>query len=323
MHSYSANQLNPDKQQELNGVTNTISSISWLNNFVCCSSWDKCIYLWEVQNSRQVMKKETKFPILSTLFLNQGILFGDIVGNIRVFSNNQVMDVGKHDKSQTGSAITSLCFIPPKNALVSSSWNKKCCFWDMRQKKCAHTIPFSEKIYKCCTINNIIVALCSGNQNQVVLFDMRNTSKPQNVHSTGLNFPSRSLALSSQYYAVGSVAGRVAVKPTASNKNKEFTFKCAVEDKVHCFPVNDLCFHPNKPEFMGSAGSNGRYSVWDVNARRSVFKQRKRISCSINCCNFNQSGNKLAVAVSYDFSRGTSSSLFGNKTHHKILLHSF
>lgn len=317
-YTYGTHQLNPDNLQELKGATDKISSISWFKQFVCCSSWDKCLYLWEIQNSksRQVMKKETQCPILSTLFVNQGIYFGNFLGQIKIYTNNQVMDIGKHDDCQSGNAITSINYVPQKNLLISSSWDKKCCYWDLNQKKCVLSMPLTDKVYKCCVSNTTMIALCPD---KIFVFDLRNPKTPQGIQPTGLKVASRSLALSNQFYAVGSIGGRVAIK--SSNKNKSFTFKCGIEEKIHCFPVNDMCFHPNKSELLGTVGSNGRYSIWDVNNRRSIYKQKNKITCSLTCCSFDQSGKFFAVAVSYDFSRGTSSNLYGNKTHHRILLH--
>jgi len=330
-HNYNINTLNPTKLHELKGMTDTISDISWFKQFVSCSSWDGCVYLWQTVRNKKILKSKKSFkrnyeiPIISCLLLNNILISGSITGIITAVDveKNRDMKIGIHKQQNgnEGNSITCLKHIPERNLIASSSWNRKCCFWDTKTQKCSLSIPFPERIYDFDIFKNVMVVLCAGIENQqVFIFDLRNPKQPLKVESTGLNTMSRTISISpsKRYYAIGSIGGRVSIKPLIQ-KFKPFVFKCSFEGKNNAFPVNDICF--NSTNLMGTVGSNGRYQIWNVDNKEAIFRFKKRISCSITKGVFNNDGNIYALGVSYDVSRGINSCLYKNKTHQRILLH--
>ncbi len=329
---YSTFNLNPQKLHELKGPQDTISDMSWFNQYVICSSWDKSVYLWETKKngkniqSRPLKKFTQDSPVFSCKFINNSIVSGTGSGCIvkNDLQNPNPFIVGKHNNLP----VSGLEFIQPYNLILSSSWDKRCCYWDLRQNKCTLSIPMPELVYRISVMNEMLTVLCKGKyQDQktynqpVFIFDLRKPKSPVKFESPGLCLLSRCISISptKKFYAVGDIGGRVAIQ-SLSGGIKPFKFKCAVEGHKR-FPVNDICFNP-KNGLMGTVSGDGRYNIWNVEKQNREEKPSKRISSSLTRCSFNQQGDIFAIAVSYDFTRGTNDKLYKNKTHQRILLYS-
>ncbi len=67
--------------------------------------------------------------------------------------------------------------------------------------------------------------------------------------------------------------------------------------------MNDIAFHPVH-DTLATAGSDGRYSFWDKDARTKL-KTSDGAPNSITRCCFNKDGELFAYAVGYDWSKVT------------------
>ena len=65
--------------------------------------------------------------------------------------------------------------------------------------------------------------------------------------------------------------------------------------------MNDIEFHPVHGT-LATAGSDGRFSFWDKDARTKL-KTSEQLDQPISSCCFNAQGNIYAYASSYDWSK--------------------
>ncbi|KAK2723722.1 hypothetical protein QYM36_002162, partial [Artemia franciscana] len=108
-------------------------------------------------------------------------------------------------------------------------------------------------------------------------------------------------------FAVGSVEGRVAIQYNNPAEPKDnFTFKCHRSTGTgssfqDIFAVNSVRFHPVHGT-LATAGSDGRYSYWDKDARTKL-KTSEPVDQPVSAAAFNHSGHIYAYAASYDWSK--------------------
>ena len=91
------------------------------------------------------------------------------------------------------------------------------------------------------------------------------------------------------------------------NSRKNFGFKChrdaPDENKfTKCYAVNALAFHPEQGTFC-TGGADGTMSIWDKDAKNRVTTFNSA-GTPISSLAFNHTGDMLAYAVSYDWSKG-------------------
>lgn len=65
--------------------------------------------------------------------------------------------------------------------------------------------------------------------------------------------------------------------------------------------MNDIAFHPEHGT-LATAGSDGRFSFWDKDARTKL-KTSEAMQQPITRCCFNAGGQIFAYAVGYDWSK--------------------
>ena len=346
---YHPHKLNPERLHELKGPTDTITDIVWFKQFIACSSWDKCVYVWQIDVSRKgfrdksVYKDTLRSPVLSCLLMNGTIFTGDVMGNLDMINiqKKAKQNFGKHmeNPKTKGTAITSIKQIN-QTTVLTSSWNTRCKIWDVRSKK-SKVINCPERVYcvDVCPKPSIIAALCGWRNQHLLMYDPRNLSKPMKSKYLlkknpddydSLDQPSKNIAICPDYVVAGSIGGRIAVigfnQKMENTKNKKRIFHSRVfcegmpkKNPPFRFPVNGLAVN-KKNRHIGIVGSNGTYQIFDLYQRRSVVFNKTKISCSLTKCKFDDTGNIFAFGVSYDFSRGQSSGLYNNNTHQRILL---
>ncbi|VBB30355.1 unnamed protein product, partial [Acanthocheilonema viteae] len=109
-------------------------------------------------------------------------------------------------------------------------------------------------------------------------------------------------------YALGSIEGRVAIQYVeAANPKDNFTFKCHRSPELingfqEIYAVNDIAFHPSYGT-LATVGSDGRISFWDKDARTKL-KTSDPLPAPVTRCIIHQSGQMMAYAIGYDWSKG-------------------
>ena len=121
-------------------------------------------------------------------------------------------------------------------------------------------------------------------------------------------------------FIMGSIEGRVAVKflnpnyPPKINKDtnciqddRDFAFRCHREGKnsiCYVYAINDININPVYNSVC-TVGGDGKYFIWDIKDK-SKINERENINdkCPLTACAYNESGNLLAYASGYDWSKG-------------------
>jgi len=233
-------------------------------------------------------------------------------------ASNQAQQVGEH-----ASAINGIAFFRSPTAgelVVTCSWDKTLKFWDVRQPKMILSHTLSEKV-SCMDVKYPLCAVATEDK-KVTVFNLEQPQNPFKQLDTQLKLQTRSISCFSDKsgFTVGSIEGRVRVEyinPTSGQQS--FAFKCHRDnDKSLAYAVNSMAFHPVHGTFA-TAGSDGAFHFWDKDSKQRL-KQFKNCSAPITSARFNATGDLLAYAVGYDWSKGAQ---FYNeyKTNNHIYIH--
>uniref|UniRef100_A0A7S0YJK6 mRNA export factor n=1 Tax=Polytomella parva TaxID=51329 RepID=A0A7S0YJK6_9CHLO len=311
---------NPNKDAEVQTPPEIdgISSISFnpAGNHFVATSWDNNSYVWEYSNTLQTIGKAQNAgtqPSLCSAWRPDGtaVFLGGCDNCVRLWDlgSNQTQQVAQHE-----APVRTCAFINSHNMLATGGWDKKLCYWDLRQPKAVHTQQLSDKV-TCMDVKDEYMVLVTADRN-VHIFNMsRPTELARPSFTSSLKMQVRVVKIfpDKKGFIAASIEGRVAVvyfneTPTAKN----FTFKCH-RDNNEAFSVNSLEFFPQTGTFL-SAGSDGVINFWDKDTKQRLKALEKCcysvgnqvIPASIACTAVDRTNTILAYAVSYDWSRGYS-----------------
>ncbi|VDD96624.1 unnamed protein product [Enterobius vermicularis] len=288
-------QCEPKAQQTVGGP---VLSLEWFEDGtkLFIGSADQKVYCWDLE-SNQVLVCGT--VLLSMLFQMP----------TEAFWTSQVTDNGRMKKV--------FFFLKNKIAVFSTLSDViSFRFWDMRQlptQTSLATIQLPERVYCGDMLYPMAVIGLANRRMKVYKLD----SEPREVKDTEttLKFQSRCVAIFKDKnnvhpagFGLGSIEGRVAIQYVeATNPKDNFTFKCHRSPELingfqEIYAVNDICFHP-KYGTLATAGSDGRISFWDKDSRTKL-KTSDAMPHPITCISLHGSGQILAYAVGYDWSKG-------------------
>lgn len=326
-------------------------------DFLASGSWDSKLNIFEInyrvisQNSNQDIVKiaseqknsfKHQSPILSLSWKGtSGVLFsGCIDGTINYIDcqKNNVAKIGEHR-----AGCREVIYIDNYDALLTGGWDGALKVWDLRSKDPILTYQFCNKIYSMSSKKNLLVVSLS--ENVMSYFNLDNLQKykfePELIYLSHIKNHIKKVAVTNEgnQYLEGSSEGRIAVKnisfylkPKFSDDNctlcceKDFAFRCHREVRnignnnfVQCYPVNDICVNPVYGS-VASAGGNGKYCIWDIVQKSKVFERpNSDDKTPLTACEFNNSGNLLAYASGYDWSKGAQYAHLYNRP--KIFIH--
>ena len=168
--------------------------------------------------------------------------------------------------------------------------------------------------------------------------------KPELIFNSHLKYQTRKVAVfpDGKGFAEGSIEGRVAIKnirdlnnpPPINNENgtimgkdpdgtDDFAFRChrTKGNIVNVYSVNDIAFNKVYGTFC-TIGSDGIYSIWDKKKKSRLHERSENNDgVPLTACDFNSSGNLLAFASGYDWSRGAEAAKEYNTSSNKIGIH--
>uniref|UniRef100_A0A183CDP4 ATP-dependent Clp protease ATP-binding subunit clpX-like, mitochondrial n=1 Tax=Globodera pallida TaxID=36090 RepID=A0A183CDP4_GLOPA len=303
--------------------------------FLAGGSWDSTCRVWQINETGMVEPKamlNVGAPILAVDWSEDStkifIASADKQARVWDLGSNQMAVVGTHNEP-----VRSCHWIatPQYTCLMTGSWDRTLRFWDMRQlptQNALATIQLPERVY--CSDMVFPLAVVGLADRHIKMYKLDGTpSEIQDVESQ-LKFQSRSIAIYKDRmtgqpggFALGSTEGRVAIQCLQPKDPKEnFTFKChrsaeLINNFQEIYPVNDVAFHPIHQTLV-TAGADGKYSFWDKDARTKL-KGSDALPMPITKCAIHQSGNIMAYAIGYDWSKGFEYSTANNVT--KIFLH--
>lgn len=315
-------------------VGSTISALRWRHNTLLLGTHDGLsVYATDrhqPHNQHHTITNDQtpKAPILDADFatphsLNEAVA-ADADGAITLHNLDRpeasARLLGTHS-----AAASRVRYCPHINAVVSGSWDATIKIWDARAAEAlVQTCAQPDKVYSLCagapaggaaagsaTAEPLLVVATAGRQVNVI--DLRAPAEPLQKRESALKSQTRCIMRmpNSRGYVMGSVAGRVAVEyfdPAPEVQKDRYAFKAhrstaALVDTVH--PVNAIAFHPAYGTFV-TGGSDGVVNAWDAEHKKRLC-QYKGFQSSIAALAFEpESGDRLAIAVSYQYEHGES-----------------
>lgn len=287
-----------------------VSSVSFSPkaNFLCATSWDNQVRIWEVactqmsKNSAAKAQTSHDAPVLHASWHSDGSkIFSagcDNKAKCWDLQTNQSVQVAAHN-----APIKSCIWVDQLPALVTGSWDKTLKYWDLRTNNPVVTVALPERCYYMDIVHPLAVVATADKQ--LIVYNLANPSTEYKRIQTPLKYQTRVVTCfpNRTGFAVGSIEGRVAIqyveeRDTADN----FAFKCHRENNTDLYAVNSIAFHPVYGTFA-TAGADGSYNFWDKDSKQRL-KQFAKGPLPIPCANFNSDGTIYAYASSYDWSKG-------------------
>ena len=287
------------------GITNVVFSPA-SPHLLLASSWDRSVRLYDISSNSQRCIYNHTMPVLDCAFKDQvQILSGGLDSTVMTFDINsqQMRMLGRHEN-----AVKCIEYCKENNVIVSGSWDGCVKIWDDRsQNPCVGTHNQSDKVYTMDVMGELVLVGTAGRK--VLVWDLRNMSRPEMKRESSLKFQTRCLRgfPDKSGYVMSSIEGRVAVEMlNAEETHKKYAFKChrVKENGIEkIYPVNAVSFHQTHNTFA-TGGSEGFVNIWDGFSKKRLC-QFHRYPSSIASLAFAMDGSVLAIASSYMYEHDT------------------
>eukprot|EP00934_Nitzschia_sp_Nitz4_P004635 Nitzschia sp. Nitz4//scaffold18_size181773//165258//166597//NITZ4_001942-RA/size181773-snap-gene-0.283-mRNA-1//-1//CDS//3329540092//4625//frame0 len=260
-------------------------------------------------------------PLLSLAILSgETMVTGGLNGAVKLFdaTTSATTLLGNHASTASSSETSSnACsclgtFAGNPNLVVSASWNKEMCLWDVRTPASpVSTLTLPGKAFSM-NVNNAsgprVLVATAGRRNCLV--DLRGDSKLEMAldRESSLKYQTRCVRFfpGGHGFALGSVEGRVGVEFLeelgVATDMKRYAFKChRVNETI--YPVNCIAFHPRFTSTFATGGCDGSVVLWDGENKKKLTAFPS-LPTSISAIAFNNEGTQVAIASSYTFEDG-------------------
>ncbi|KAI5480868.1 mRNA export factor [Pseudohyphozyma bogoriensis] len=306
------------KDVELNSLQNDgISDLKWspTGDFLAVASWNNEVRLWEVGQGGQNQGKASfshEGPALCVDWSKDGT---------KVFTGG-ADKAGRQYDVQTGTPSQIAAHDAPIKCIktievngqpmvATGGWDKTVKYWDLRTPNAVASVQLPERVYTM-DVSGPLMVIGTAERHVCIINLASPTTIFKSVQSP-LRTQTRAIATfpDGAGYALGSIEGRVAIQYIEDSKSSQnFSFKCHRKEvktttygksTTDVYAVNDIAFHP-----LGScatAGADGVVNVWDLNSRTRL-KTWADLGGEISAIDFSHTGQYLAYACSYSWSRG-------------------
>ena len=232
------------------------------------------------------------------------------------------------------------------NILLTGGYDGLVKIFDIRNGSEVCSYQFENKVYTMsCERDLLVVGLSELKMAYFNLAKLQNKIfKPELLFNSHLKFQTRKVAVfpDGKGFAEGSIEGRVAIKNIKDLNNPppvntetgtimgkdsdgvdDFAFRChrTKGNPSLVYSVNDIAFNRPYGTFC-TIGSDGIYSIWDKQKKSRLHERTENNDgVPLTCCDFNSTGNLLAFASGYDWSKGAEGAKNYNASSNKIGIH--
>eukprot|EP01068_Selenidium_serpulae_P002348 Selendium_serpulae@DN2395_c0_g1_i1.p1 len=287
------------------GVTRLRFSPTIGESHLVMSSWDSKLRIYNAAANELLFTHDCQQPLLDCTFLKDSKTC--VTGGL----GNKILlvDVEKQSSQPIGShksAVKCVNYHAGNNLVFSGSWDCTVKACDPRSKHETWQSALNGKVFAL-GVNDTRLVVCDSTK-RVTIFDIRKLDAPEETRNQVLKYQYRTAETfpDQKGFAVSSIEGRVAWEYfNPESGQKSYAFKCHrvkdEEKKEIVYPVNAIAFHPTHGTFA-TGGGDGVVSVWDGYKMKRLWRLAP-YSTSITSIAFTASGNQMAIAVSYDFSK--------------------
>ena len=311
--------------------TGIISSVRWtpancVNLMVGATSWDKSVRVWGVQTqiggnglvsaaqASPIGIQNSEMPILSCDFAKDARAFYggcDRMGMMWDLQTGQTQQVAAHDapiccvRYQEDGAAAPM--------LVTSGWDGKVRFWDLRQSTPAKEEQFGAPVHDMdLTTAPLATFLCGR---KAVIYHLQNMTKSHEVEPIAkASYAMRRVANLKNQSAVFActVDGRIVNLPVSAQQQPDQFKAHGGHDNVNpklfdAYQMNFICAHPTNQTLITGA-SDGLIRCFDIKARGRFYefpaRRHNNVPIPVSAGDLSADGLMLAYAVSYDWSLG-------------------
>ncbi|KAK4706146.1 mRNA export factor, partial [Phenoliferia sp. Uapishka_3] len=312
-----------------NVQADSISSIAFAPNadFLAVASWSNEVRIFQVGPGGQSEGKAQythEGPVLCVDWSKDGtkVISGgtDKAGRIYDVATSQSSQFAAHEAPIKCAKYAE---INGQGVVATASWDKTLKYWDLRTPTAIASVALPERAYtmdvagslmivgtaeRHVNVFNLSAPLSYNNLFCVRSLHLKRSSLPGNPQvifktvPSPLRYQTRAIACipDGTGYAIGSIEGRVAIQHID-------------ESKVNC-----LSFHPLGSLATGGGDGNGTVNIWD-HYSRTRLKTFSDVGGNVADTSFSHTGQYLAYAVSYDWSKGHGGAL--PNLPNKVMIH--
>lgn len=308
-----------------------ISALAWspVADLVAVASWNNEVRIYEIgpggQNQGRAQYAH-EGPVLCVTWSKDGtkVLSGgaDNAGRIYDLATGQTSQFAAHD-----APVRCVKWIdnPGQPMAATASWDKTLKYWNMTSPQPVATVQLPERAYTMDVAYPLMVIGCA--ERHVLIFNLNNPTTPFKTIPSPLKMQTRSIACfpDGTGYSISSIEGRVAVQHVDDSKvSQNFSFKCHRADQKGpgfktgsqaVYAVNAIAGHPFGT--WATAGSDGVINQWDY-ISRTRLKTWADLGGPVTACAFSHTGQFMAYAVSYDWSKGHGGNV---NVPNKVMIH--
>jgi mRNA export factor len=313
------------------GPEDTISALRWspVSNHLAAACWDGKVYIYDATNptSTDTIKGVAAItvgcPVFDCDFSKDGAIAVGAAADKKIhlmdLNSSQTMKLEGHT-----SPVRTVRFVdvPSANApiIASGSWDKTVRYWDMRQPQPIGTLELPERVYAMDAKGSVLTAATADNQLHFVSLHAnplqlwRSMKSPLKYQATAV-----SLCADGTRWAAGGIEGRCVTEVT-NEEDKSFTklsFKChreaSTKSLTNVYTVNDVAYSPAHNDVLATAGSDGTFSIWDVDKRHRL-RSFPKVTGPVTSIAFSRDGMNLAYAEGYDWAKGYQHNKAGTET---------